>query len=281
MAKVTTSMTLEKETKEQAAALFEKLNLDMSTAVGLFLKQCVQHKGLPFKIKAEPTAYAVVSENADYNDEPIVMGEYFCLEDYAARHIHYYEENVAKSKLSGMDVLHIMFSVMSIARDMFETPGELAADIADALFVDFDCPIEEKKFFDSLVVAEPDKVSYKLLFGPSEREIVTITGFPACTLNRIEQALAIRRDDKDFKLSQRDIFEIIQYPLGWIYEIAQYRAELVIKNGRKVSTEDMEYFVDGIMKEIPFVKWDYDMACAYPTSFQLGISFDIECNIPG
>ena len=281
MAKVTTSMTLEKDTKEQAAALFESLNLDMSTAVGMFLKQCIQNNGLPFKIKAEPTAYDVVSQNADYNDEPIALGKYFCLEDYAARHVHYYEEHVANGELTGMDVLHIMFSVMSIARDMFETPGELAADIACSVFDDFSCPIDEKEFFDSLVVAEPEKVSYKLLFGFSEEEIVTITGFPACTLNRIEQAVAIRSKDKDFKLSQMEIFEILQYPMGWIYAIAQHRAESVTKNGRQVSTKDMEYFVNGIMQEITFVKRDYDMAWAYPTSFELGRSFGIECNIPG
>lgn len=281
MAKVTTSMTLDKETKEQAAALFERLNLDMSTAVGLFLNQCVQANGLPFAIKAGPSAYDVVSERADYNAEPIMLGQYFCLEGYAARHLHYYDEHVAKGDLSGMDILNIMFSVMSIARDMFETPGELAADIADALFDDFDCPIEEKEFFDSIVVGEPDNVSYKLLCGPSEQEVVTINGFPACTLNRIEQAVAIRREDKDFKLSQREIFEIIQYPMGWIYAIAQHRAESVIKNGRRVSSADMEYFVDGIMEEITFVKRDYDMARVYPGSFKLGLTYGIDCNIPG
>ena len=281
MAKVTTSMTLDKETKEQAVALFDSLNLDMSTAVGLFLKQCVQNKGLPFKVKAEPTAFAVVTENADYNAEPITLGHYFRLEGYAARHIHYYNEHIAERDLSGMDIMHIMFAMMSISRDMFETPGELAADIADAIFDDFDCPIEEKNFFDSIVVSEPEKVSYKLVCGPSEQEIVTITGFPACTLSRIEQAVAIRRNDEDFKLSQNEIFEIIQYPMGWFYALAQHRAESVIKNGRKVSTEDMEYFVDGIMKEIYLVKRDYDLAGLYPDAFKLGVTYNIECNIPG
>lgn len=281
MAKIRMSVSVEEDTKNRATALFERMDLDMSTAVGLFLNQCVKRGGLPFRLKAEPTAYEVVSETADYNAEPIMMGQYFVLEDYAAKHIHYYEERVAKGELTGLDVLHIMFSVMSIARDMFATPGELAADIAGSVFPGkFSCPLDEREFFDFLVVESPKEVSYKLLFGPTEQEIVTIKGFPACTLNRIEQAVAIRTGNPGFKLSQADIFNIIQYPMGWIYAIAQNRAKSVIKNGRRIEPEDMEYFVDGIMSEIACVKRDYDMAMVLP-GFEVGSTYGIECNIPG
>ena len=261
MAKVTTSISLDTKTKEQATTLFSKLNLDMSTAVGLFLTKCVQEQGLPFSVKAGPTAYEVVSGEGDYNDDPILLGNTFVMEDYSSAYIHYYNENFFDGKMGAEDVLHAMCSVMSIAREMFSTPGVLAADIANSIFSDISNPIDEKDFFDALKVEDPQNVTYKLLFSGSDGAAPYIVrGFPACTLNRIEQAVALRRNDKDFKLSQSEIFGILQYPLGWIYAIAKHRAESVIKHGREIRVEDMETFVNGVMHEMFLVSNEFRMA---------------------
>ena len=42
---------VDKETKEEATELFEELGTSMSGAVNMFLKQCVNTGGIPFRIK--------------------------------------------------------------------------------------------------------------------------------------------------------------------------------------------------------------------------------------
>ena len=51
MATVPTQIRIDKETKQQAAVLFAALGLDMSSAVNLFLRQCILHGGLPFAVE--------------------------------------------------------------------------------------------------------------------------------------------------------------------------------------------------------------------------------------
>lgn len=51
MATVPTQIRIDKETKQQAAELFAALGLDMSSAVNLFLRQCILHGGLPFAVE--------------------------------------------------------------------------------------------------------------------------------------------------------------------------------------------------------------------------------------
>lgn len=47
-----TSMTVrtDRNVKMQARHLFSNLGLDMSTAINLFLRQSIQHQGLPFDV---------------------------------------------------------------------------------------------------------------------------------------------------------------------------------------------------------------------------------------
>ena len=47
-----TSVTirLDNKVKEEAQALFAQLGMDMSTAINVFLKQSLLHRGLPFDI---------------------------------------------------------------------------------------------------------------------------------------------------------------------------------------------------------------------------------------
>lgn len=46
-----TQIRIDADIKKQATALFNKLGLDMSTAVNLFLHQCVLRGGLPFNVE--------------------------------------------------------------------------------------------------------------------------------------------------------------------------------------------------------------------------------------
>ncbi len=50
MSTIPTQIRIDSNIKKQASDLFEKLGLDMSSAVNIFLHQCVLHGGLPFTI---------------------------------------------------------------------------------------------------------------------------------------------------------------------------------------------------------------------------------------
>ncbi len=53
MAKVSTNITIDSETKAKAQELLADLGLDLSTAVNIFLRQMVRENALPFTIKRE------------------------------------------------------------------------------------------------------------------------------------------------------------------------------------------------------------------------------------
>lgn len=53
MAKVSTNISIDAETKIKAQALLTDLGLDMSTAVNIFLKQMIYEGGFPFAIARE------------------------------------------------------------------------------------------------------------------------------------------------------------------------------------------------------------------------------------
>ena len=52
MSTATLQIRVEDSLKEQAMALFERLGLDLPTAVRIFLKKSVAENGVPFEIKA-------------------------------------------------------------------------------------------------------------------------------------------------------------------------------------------------------------------------------------
>ena len=43
------------ETKEQAEAILDQLGIPMSNAIGMFLKQIVMHRGIPFDMTIPPS----------------------------------------------------------------------------------------------------------------------------------------------------------------------------------------------------------------------------------
>ncbi len=51
MATAPTQIRIDADIKKQATALFGNLGLDMSSAVNLFLHQCVLRGGLPFSVE--------------------------------------------------------------------------------------------------------------------------------------------------------------------------------------------------------------------------------------
>ncbi len=51
MATAPTQIRIDSDIKKQATSLFSSLGLDMSSAVNLFLHQCVLRGGLPFSVE--------------------------------------------------------------------------------------------------------------------------------------------------------------------------------------------------------------------------------------
>ena len=51
MATVPTQVRIDEELKKQSMELFAQLGIDMSSAMNMFLKQCVMRGGLPFAVE--------------------------------------------------------------------------------------------------------------------------------------------------------------------------------------------------------------------------------------
>ena len=51
MATVPTQVRIDEELKRQSMELFSQLGIDMSSAINMFLKQCVMRGGLPFAVE--------------------------------------------------------------------------------------------------------------------------------------------------------------------------------------------------------------------------------------
>ena len=45
------NIMVDKETKEEATKILKEVGLSMSTAINLFLKQVINHNGLPFEVR--------------------------------------------------------------------------------------------------------------------------------------------------------------------------------------------------------------------------------------
>lgn len=83
MAKTNMTLRIEPELKEQAALLFNRLGLDLSTATGMFYRQALRCHGLPFEVKvnSEPNdvTYAALEDAKNdkvygpFDDVPALM----------------------------------------------------------------------------------------------------------------------------------------------------------------------------------------------------------------
>lgn len=65
MAKENMTLRIEPGLKARAAALFKSLGLDLSTATGIFYRQALRHRGLPFEVVLdEPNAVTYAAMEA-------------------------------------------------------------------------------------------------------------------------------------------------------------------------------------------------------------------------
>ena len=65
MSTTPTQIRIDSDIKWQASALFSHLGLDMSSAVNLFLHQCVLRGGLPFSVEIPPYNQKVIDAMAE------------------------------------------------------------------------------------------------------------------------------------------------------------------------------------------------------------------------
>ena len=73
MTKGNMTLRMEPELKAQAASLFKSLGMDLSTATGIFYRQALRCRGLPFEVKLdEPNevTYAAIA-SAEKDDDMI------------------------------------------------------------------------------------------------------------------------------------------------------------------------------------------------------------------
>ena len=65
MAKVSTNITIDADTKKQAQILLADFGMDLSTAVNIFLKQMIRDRTFPFTIKRDkPNAETLAAMDA-------------------------------------------------------------------------------------------------------------------------------------------------------------------------------------------------------------------------
>ncbi|VQI13971.1 addiction module antitoxin, RelB/DinJ family [Streptococcus pneumoniae] len=53
MSKMSMSIRLDSEVKEQAQQVFSNLGMDMTTAINIFLRQAIQYQGSPFDVRLD------------------------------------------------------------------------------------------------------------------------------------------------------------------------------------------------------------------------------------
>lgn len=70
MAKVSTSISLEADVKERASAMLNDFGLDLSTAVGIFLRQMLRERKFPLEMNLNvPNAVTIAAMEAAERDE--------------------------------------------------------------------------------------------------------------------------------------------------------------------------------------------------------------------
>lgn len=65
MATVPTQVRIDADVKQEAIALFSQLGLDMSSAVNMFLHQCILRGGLPFSVEMPKYSEATLNAMAE------------------------------------------------------------------------------------------------------------------------------------------------------------------------------------------------------------------------
>lgn len=77
MATVPTQVRIDEDVKKSAVELFSQLGMDMSSAINIFLKQCILKNGLPFAVelpKYKPEVLEAMEEAKRISRDPNVKG---------------------------------------------------------------------------------------------------------------------------------------------------------------------------------------------------------------
>ena len=75
MATVPTQIRIDEDVKKNAVELFAQLGMDMSSAINIFLKQCILKNGLPFAVelpKYRPEVMEAMEEAKRISRDPNV-----------------------------------------------------------------------------------------------------------------------------------------------------------------------------------------------------------------
>lgn len=84
MAKVSTSISIDYEVREKALPILNELGLDLSTAVGMFLRKTIRDQGIPFDVTLNvPNAdtRAALQEFWDMKEHPEKYKRYRSFKD--------------------------------------------------------------------------------------------------------------------------------------------------------------------------------------------------------
>ena len=74
MSKEVISIYIDKETKINSTKLFNELGLDLSTAINIFLKQCILRGELPFNIDYSNELLDAAKEAIEISKDPNIVG---------------------------------------------------------------------------------------------------------------------------------------------------------------------------------------------------------------
>lgn len=80
MPKVKTNINLDLDVKTSCQELFADLGIDLSTAVNIFLRQCLRHQGIPFAINRQNITSAEVVAAMQETDNIVVKSD-SCMSD--------------------------------------------------------------------------------------------------------------------------------------------------------------------------------------------------------
>lgn len=77
------TMRINPELKGEAAAVFEELGLDMTTAITIFLKKSVKTRSIPFEVNdmTREAALDILVSKLEKAEAQIARGEYYTLDE--------------------------------------------------------------------------------------------------------------------------------------------------------------------------------------------------------
>ena len=83
MAGATTSMSIrmDRTVKEQSQQLFKSLGLDMTTAINIFLRQSLIHKGIPFEVTFNGADSTFMQRLAEADADTDMHGPFYSVKD--------------------------------------------------------------------------------------------------------------------------------------------------------------------------------------------------------